>query len=410
MKEKGDIKVANFNYVAIDSSGKQVKGVMDARDDDAVKSSLKAEGLIPVSVNLATALDKDISIGGKVKPRDLSLFCTQLESILHAGVTIIQAMQMMTDQASNKKLKEACNNVRIMIEKGDTLATAMAQYPSVFPEMLVNMVEAGEQSGSLETSLSRMATQFDKDAKLRSMIIQALIYPIVLLAVVIGVVVLMLVKIVPQFKETFADAGAELPKLTLMVVAASNALVHNWYFVVGAIAIIVVVFKLWSRTETGALTLGRLQLRIPLFGDLTIKQASARFARTMSTLTSSGIPLVSAIDMCGDIMTNIIVKTVVKDAKADVERGVPLSNPLEASGIFPPLLYQMTRIGEETGNMEQMLDNCAGFYEEEVENATKAISTVMEPMIIILMALVVVPIIGAVMLPMLSIYSVAENS
>ncbi|MCR5625015.1 MAG: type II secretion system F family protein [Lachnospiraceae bacterium] len=403
--------MASFSYVAIDSSGKQVKGTMEANDVDAVKGALKSQGMIVTSIGTASALSKDIKIGGSgVKARDLQLFCTQFASILHAGVTIIQAMDMMVDQTTNKNLKAACADVKVLIEKGDTLSAAMTQHDDVFPEMLINMVEAGEQSGSLEVSLQRMATQFEKDAKLSSMVMQALIYPVVLLIVIIGVVILMLVKVVPQFQETFNEVDAELPKLTLIVVAASHAVMHTWYIILGVVILIVVAFKLWARTESGAMIIGRTILKLPLFGDLVIKQASARLARTLSTLTTSGIPLITAVEMCGKIMTNRVVKTVVEDAKSDIEKGVPLSQPLEASGVFPPLLYQMTRIGEETGNLEEMLDNCAQFYEEEVENATQAIATVVEPLIIVVMAGIVAPIIGAVMMPMLSIYNAVENA
>lgn len=403
--------MANFNYTAIAADGKEKKGTIEAANVDAAKNSLKSSGLIPVSVEIPNAFSKDLSIGGgKVPAKDLSVFCKQFESILHAGVTVLQALDMMTDQADNKNLKAACRNTKLLVEKGETLASAMADFPNVFPPMLINMVEAGEASGSLETSFNRMATHFEKDARLKSLVVQAMIYPIILLIVVIAVVIVMLVKIVPTFKETFEGAGASLPALTIAVVNISNGMVHSWYIVVGVIVGIVVAGKLWARTESGAVILGNLMLRMPLFGNLTIKQSSARFARTLSTLTASGIPLVNAIEICSKIMTNKIVSSVITNAKKDVEAGIPLSQPLEQSGVFPPLLYQMTHIGEETGNMEEMLEHCADFYDEEVEAATQAITTIMEPMIIVIMAAIVCPIIGAVMLPMLNIYSVAENS
>lgn len=402
--------MAKFNYTAVGPDGKTKKGTIEANDEEAVKNAIKAEGLIPVEIKLPSALDKELSIGGKVQPKDLSLFCSQMKSILHAGVSILQALGMMEEQASNKKLKEAIRNVRILVEKGDTLHGAMSQYPAVFPEMLVNMVEAGEASGSLETSFDRMATQFDKSAKLKSMVIQAAIYPAILLIVVIGVVILMLVKIVPQFQETFNDAGASLPALTIAVVNLSHAVQHSWYIILAIIIAIVLVIRAFKRTDRGALFFGKIELHLPLFGNLSLKNAAARFARTMSTLTASGISLIQAIDITASVMSNRIIRAAVKEAKEAVERGVPLSTPLTESGVFPPLLCQMTKIGEETGNLEDMLDHCAEFYEEEVQNATEAIATVMEPLIIIIMAAVVVPIIGAVMMPMLSIYTVAENA
>ncbi|MCR5202561.1 MAG: type II secretion system F family protein [Lachnospiraceae bacterium] len=402
--------MAKFVYTALTPEGKKKKGQIEAGNEDAVKSALKAEGLIPVEIRVPSALDSEITIGGGVPAKDLSMFCTQMASILHAGVTIIQALGMMEDQSSNKRLKEAVKNCRILVEKGETLAGAFSQYPTVFPEILINMIEAGEASGSLETSFIRMAEQFEKDNKVKNMVTSALIYPVVLLVVIIGVVIIMLVKVVPSFQETFDEAGAKLPALTLAVVALSKAVQHSWYIILIVIVAIVIAINAWKQTDDGAMAIGRMTLKFPLIGDLSIKSASARFARTMSTLTASGIPLVNAIEICGKVMSNRVIQAVIQDAKEDVERGVPLSQPLEASGVFPPLLYQMTRIGEETGNVEEMLDRCADFYEEEVERATQTISTVLEPVIIIVMALIVVPIIGAVMLPMLSIYSAVENA
>lgn len=410
-KEKGD-DLASFNYVAIDASGKQKKGTIEATNEAAAKNSLKAEGLIPVSVDVPNALNKEISfsIGKKVKAKDLSIFCKQFESILHAGVTVIQALQMITDQVENKHLKKALENTRVLVEKGETLADAMRAQEGVFPEILLNMVEAGEASGSLETSFNRMSTQFEKDNKTASMVRSAMIYPCVLLVVVIGVVALMLMYVLPQFKETLEGAGSSLPAITVIVMNISNGLIKWWPLVVAVIVGIVVAVRIFVKTETGAIVVGRIMLKIPLVKDLTVKSAAARLARTLSTLMSSGIPMVNAIEIVTKIMSNRIIQKVLEEARVDVERGTPISQPLEASGVFPPLLYNMAAIGEETGNMEEMLEHAADFYEQEVEEVTKALTTVMEPLIIVLMALVVVPIMMAIMMPMMSMYSAAENS
>lgn len=404
--------MAAFNYVAVDANGKQKKGTLEAANEAAARNSLKAEGLIPISVEIPNALNKDIeiSIGKKVKARDLSVFCKQLESILHAGVTVIQALQMITDQVTNKHLKKALDQTRILVEKGESLADAMRAQEGIFPDMLLNMVEAGEASGSLETSFNRMASQFEKDSKTSSMIKQAMIYPIVLLVVVAGVVVLMLTYIIPQFKDTLEGAGMDLPAITKLVMKMSDGLIHWWWLVAIIIVAIVVAFRVWSKTETGAIVLGRVLLKIPLVGDLQIKSAAAKLARTLSTLMASGIPMVDAISIVTKLMSNRIVQKVMEEARGEVERGTPLSVPLRDSGVFPPLLYNMAAIGEETGNMEEMLEHAADFYEEEVENATKAVTAIMEPVIIVLMAGVVVPIMFAIMAPMMSMYTAAENA
>jgi type IV pilus assembly protein PilC len=410
-EEKGDT-LASFNYVAVDANGKQKKGTLEAANEAAARNSLKAEGLIPISVELPNALNKEISIsiGAKVKARDLSIFCKQFESILHAGVTVIQALQMITDQVENKNLKKALDQTRILVEKGESLADAMRAQEGIFPDMLLNMVEAGEASGSLEVSFRRMAEQFEKDNKTQGMIKQAMIYPVVLLVVVIGVVIVMLTYVIPQFKDTLESAGTSLPAITVLVMNLSNGLIHWWWLVVAIIIAVVFIFRTWAKTESGAIVLGRVLLRIPLVGDLQIKSASARLARTLSTLMASGIPMVDAITIVTKLMSNRIVQKVMEEARGEVERGTPLSQPLEASGVFPPLLYNMAAIGEETGNMEEMLEHAADFYEEEVENATKALTAVMEPVIIVLMAGIVLPIMMAIMMPMMAIYSAAENS
>lgn len=404
--------MATFNYVAVDASGKQKKGTLEAVNDAAARNALKAEGLIPVKVDLPNAFNKELSfsLGKKVKAKDLSIFCKQFESILHAGVTVIQALQMIIDQVENKHLKKALENTLVLVEKGDMLADAMRAQEGIFPPILLNMVEAGEASGSLETSFQRMASQFEKDNKTSSMIRQAMIYPIVLLVVVIGVVALMLMYVIPQFKETLEGAGSSLPAITVFVMNLSNLLIKWWWVVLIVVVALAFTFRVWAKTETGAIVLGRTILKIPLAGELSVKSAAARLARTLSTLMASGIPLVEAVEIVTKIMSNRVIQKVMEEAKDDVERGTPLSQPLEASGVFPPLLYNMAAIGEETGNMEEMLEHAADFYEAEVEEVTKALTTVMEPLIIVLMAGVVVPIMLAIMAPMMSMYSAAENS
>ena len=396
-----------FNYTAIDASGKQKKGTIEAASLDAARTNLKNQGLTPITVEKPNALNKElnINIGGKVKAKDLAVFCKQFQSILHAGVTVIQALGMLGEQCENKKLQNAVQEVKVLVEKG-----AMSTMPDVFPSILVNMVEAGEASGSLETTFERMSVSFDKDAKIKGMVMQAMIYPCVLLLVIIGVVVIMLVKVVPSFQETFDQAGGSLPGITLAVVAISNFLIAKWPFFIGGVIALVVAIRMFMKTDQGAVFFGTIAMKAPIFGNLTIKSASARLTRTLSTLMASGIPMVAAIEIVAKLMSNRLVQVAVEDAKNEVERGVALSQPLEDSGVFPPLLCHMTRIGEETGNMEEMLEKVADYYDEEVEAATQAVTAIMEPLIIILMAAIVVPIMLAIMAPMMSIYSMAENA
>ena len=396
----------SYTYEVIQPNGKEKKGTINAASEEAAKLELKAAGNTIVSIGLASALSKDldINIGKIVKPRELSIFCRQFQSILNAGVTVIDALDMLGAQTENKKFAAAILEVKDSVQKGETLASAMSAHPKIFPDIMIHMMEAGEASGSLETAFDRLGSQFEKDAHLKGLIMKSMIYPIVLIIVIIAVVFIMMVKIVPTFMESFAELDAELPGITLAVMAVSNFFVNTWYImlIVGLVAwFIIHEFK---KTEKGAMLWGRLGLKLPLFGDLTIKSASARFTRTLSTLLSSGITLVDALGIVAKIMSNQVVKKVMEKAQSEVVHGIALSQPLEDSKVFPPMVYQMTKIGEETGNMEDMLDKIAEYYDEEVEMATQSLVAVLEPLIIIVMAVVVVPIVLAVMMPMFSLY------
>ncbi len=396
-----------YNYTAIGKDGKEKKGSIEAASDEAAKEMLKADGMIPITVVEPNLLTKEIAFdfGKKVTPRELGVFCRQFQSILESGITITAALDMLAQQTENKKFAEVIRDTKIEVEKGETLAGAMSQYPKFYPPILVNMIEAGEATGKLEIAFERMAVQFEKDAHLRAMISKAMVYPCILLLVVVAVVILMMVVIVPSFIGTLGQVGGELPAITRMVVAVSDFLVAYWYYLVIAIAAIVFGVRYYISTDHGALVWGRLMLRMPLFGNLNIKSASAKFTRTLSTLLASGITLVDATELVAKQMTNQVVRKVVEAAKTEVERGTTLSQPIEASGVFPPMVYHMLKIGEETGNIESMLDRVADYYDEEVENATEALTAAMEPLIIVIMALVVVPIMLAILMPMFSIYS-----
>ncbi|MEG1992545.1 MAG: type II secretion system F family protein [Acetivibrio sp.] len=398
-----------FDYVVIQKSGKEKKGSIEAGNEETAKRILKEEGYLPISIVPQSTMNKDINfkIGSGVKPRELATFCKQFETILGAGVTVINALEMLSEEIDNKILKNAIQNVQLNVEKGETLAGAMRLQGKVFPTILIDMIAAGEASGSLDNSFGRMSNHFTKENRLKAIIAKAMVYPCILLVVIIGVVAVMMIKIVPQFMESFEQLDAELPAITQVVIGVSNVLKDRWWVIVLLAVGTFFAIRQLKKTRTGALFFGRLELKIPLLGNLTIKTASARFTRTLSTLLGAGISLIDAVDIVGRTMSNAIIKKVMEEAKEDVMRGVPLSKPLEASGVFPAMVYHMTKIGEETGNMEEMLDQISNYYDEEVEIATEALTAAMEPMIIVVMAVLVVPIILAIMMPMMSIYSAA---
>ena len=399
--------MATYKYEVIQADGKHKKGTIEAANEDAAMMELRASGNFIVSVSLASVLEKDleITIGRVVKPRELSIFCRQFESVLNAGVTVIEALDMLAEQTENKKFQHAIEEVRDSVQRGETLADAMAMHPKIFPELMIHMVAAGEASGSLDVAFNRIGLQMEKDSHLSGLIAKSMVYPIILIIVIIGVVFNMMTRIVPTFKETLESVDAELPGITIAVMKISDFLVNSWIWILGIVAVVIFVLNEVKKTEKGALFFGQLTLKLPLFGNLAIKSASASLARTLSTLMASGISMVDAVGIVEKTIKNAMVQQALKRAEKQVVEGIPLSEPLEESGVFPPMVYHMVRIGEETGNMEDMLDKISDYYDEEVEMATESLVAALEPMIIIVMAALVVPIILAVMMPMFNLYN-----
>lgn len=399
-----------FSYRAIGPDGKEKKGSMEADSKEEVAKRLRDDGLTPTSVVAASLLNKDLnfSFGSKkgkgVKPRDLAVFCRQFGSILRAGVNVIGALDMLSEQTENKVLKAALKGVQTSVEKGETLAGAMKAEKAVFPSLLINMVAAGEASGSLEASIDRMADQFEKDAKLKAMVKKAMMYPLVLCFVAIGVVIVMLTVVIPQFTSMFDDMGGELPAFTKAIVGASDFIIQYWYILLIIVVGIAVLFNLWRKSESGSYILAKIKVKAPVLGVLTQKTACARFSRTLSTLMAAGMPMIEAIDICARTMDNLLYRDALLKVKNGVGLGLELSTQLKATGLFPAMVVHMTGIGEETGSLEEMLNNVAVYYDEEVETATQSLTALMEPMIILVMAGIVCLLIAAIYTPMLSLY------
>lgn len=403
--------MASFGYVAIDKFGKEKKGSIEADDKEKALAAVRAEGLIPLSVTPQSFMTKDINMSFTkgANAREMSLFCRQFTSILRAGVTIVDALGMLSEQTENKGLSKAIKALQTNIQKGETLGDSMRQIPEYFPSMLVNLVDAGEASGSLDKSLERMAVQFEKDAKLKGMIKKAMVYPMVVCVVAVAVVILMLAYVVPTFMEMFADLDIEMPKLTVMVMAASEFVQQNLILILIILAAIVGGIKYFIGTPKGKSMIGYLGIKIPALANFTVKTASSRLARTLSTLLYSGITMVDALEITAHTMDNVLFKESLLEAREEVLKGVPLSEPLQRAGLFPPMVVHMISIGEDTGDMEAMLDKMADYYDEEVELATQSLMAALEPMIIVVLAVIVGVLVGSVVAPMLSLYQGLEN-
>lgn len=400
--------MAVFSYIVIDRRGKEAKGNLDADSRADALSELRQMGNTVISVDEVGVLNRDVKLSfmtKKPKPRDLSVFCRQFVSINSAGIPLVTALEMLGEQTENKMLAAAILDCKKTIEQGETFAHAMGLWPQVFPSMFVTMVEAGEASGSLEVSFTRMATQFEKEAKLKATIKKATTYPTVIMVIALAAIIVLLTFVVPTFETVLEQINVKMPAITVAVLAVSGFLEKRWYLVFGGIFVIVYALRIFRKTNTGEYFFGKIQLRLPLFGDLTKKTASARMARTLETLLGSGLALVDALSIVSRTMPNIYFRASLLAARESVMMGSPLATQFSKDNLFPPLVRHMISIGEETGSLESMLTKLAEYYEEEVESATERLMAALEPAIIVFLALTVGTIIVSIIMPMASMYN-----
>lgn len=399
--------MTTYSYVAFDNkTGREIKGSVDADNEFSARNILKSEGKLATDISEANVLNKEIefSLFSKVKVKDLATICRQFVSILKAGIPLTEALKMLEDQTEKKPLAKALGEVRIEVEKGETLSSAMQLNSTVFPDIMINMVAAGEASGSLDTSFKRLAIQFEKDQHLRGIMKKAMIYPVIVSFVAVAVMIVLLVVVIPRFMTVFDQMGEELPTITKVVVGISGFITGYWYILVILIIGIVLGIRAIKRTEEGAIWFGTRSAHMPLFGKLIVKNDCSRFARTMSTLLYAGMPLVNALEITQKLMANAIYKKAVAEIADDVMKGVDLSEAINASRVFPALVTHMVRVGSETGDVEGMLDQLADYYDEEVEMTVATVMAAIEPLIIVVLALFVVIIVASIMAPMLQLY------
>lgn len=403
--------MAVYKYKVVDASGKNKKGEIEAQNQEQAVNKLKADGFTVVSCDEAGMLDKDIDLSAnkKIKPRDLSVFCKQFGSILNAGVTIISALDMMAEQMDNKTLQRVLRETKAYVEKGGTLADGFRQHSKIIPPIMISMIEAGEMSGNLEVCFGRLAIQFEKQSKLQGKIKGALTYPIIVLIVAVVVVIVMVVAVIPQFSTMFADMGMDLPAATKLLLWLSDLFRYRWWLVAIIVGVIIAAYKGFGATDTGKHVYGKISMKMPIFGKLVVMQAAANVSRTLSTLMASGISLVDGVEAVANMMTNIWFKEALINAKDQVMKGVPLSKPVRDCGLFPSMLPQMIKIGEETGNIEDMMDKVADYYEEQVDMTTEQVTTAMEPLTMVVMAGIVGIIVAGVYGPILSMYEGIDN-
>ena len=393
-----------FNYTAIDRNGKRVRSSLDASSIETAKSSLRGAGYTILDIKEQTTLNRDIEIPflGNPKAKDMAVFCRQFVSILRAGVSVASVLSMLGQQTGNKKLRAAIREMQADVEKGESLASSMRRHPKIFPAILVNMVSAGEASGNLEESFRQMELYFERSKRTKSKVTSAMIYPCVLIVVMIVVLIVMMTKIIPNFLKTFEDMDAELPKLTQGVMAVCEWFESWWWVPLLVLVALIVGGILFHRTNKGKHFFGWLARKTPVVGNLTVKTACATFCRTMEVLIGSGLTLTDSMDLAASNMGNIYYLEAIRDARGMVAEGTPLRESLVRTGIFPPMVSNLVGVGEETGDLQSMMGKVADYYDEEVDEATKKLLNLMEPAIIIFMAVFVVIIVLAIYLPMIN--------
>ncbi|MCS5488090.1 type II secretion system F family protein [Curtobacterium flaccumfaciens pv. beticola] len=400
-----------YDYRGRDGNGKLVKGRLDAASEGAVVQRLRGMGVSPIAISEAkpgTGLQTEIKIPGferGVGLKDLAIMSRQASTMLSSGLSLLRALTILADQTESKKLKEILGKVRDDVERGVSFSDAVGKYPVDFPPIMINMIRAGETGGFLDQAMDSIATNFEKEHKLRTTIRSAMTYPMVVLAMSLVAVVVMLVFIVPIFQNMFSSLGGQLPLPTMVLVYASHAMV--WLGPI--LAVVAVVGALWYRTNKNTDrvrgVLDPIRLRLPVFGALNKKIVIARFARNFSNMLGAGVPILQSLKIVGEVSNNVVVRNAIDRVGESVRKGESIAEPLAREKVFPTMVAQMVAVGEDAGSMETMLERIADFYDAEVQSTTEALTSLIEPLLIAFLGVVVGGMIIALYLPIFQITS-----
>jgi type IV pilus assembly protein PilC len=395
--------MADFTYDAINAQGMQMTGTISAIDVGTAREQLQSRGLLPQSLHEKPAAG-EASVGGafkKVKPKSLQVFARQLATMIEAGVNVVTALVTLEEQTDDKYLREVVAEVRGDVEAGLILSKALGRHPRVFNRLFIAMVAAGESSGTLDTVLDRVATQIEKETKLKRRVKGAMVYPAVVLSFATLVLIFMLLFIVPVFQNVFDQLNGQLPKPTQIVIGASHALRNYWFLIFPSIGLVIWALRRLKRTEEGRRRWDQFRLRIPMkIGDVVQKIALARLSRTLATLVAAGVDIITALEIASGTAGNWVIETALARTAERVHEGTPISTPLQEDPIFPPMVSQMVRIGEETGELDKMLGKVADFYEDEVDASIQSLTSIIEPILMIGVGAMVGTIVISMYLPM----------
>jgi len=406
--------MAQFKYTARNTMGKTIEGVIEAPVQKMAAEKLRTQRFTVMSLNEMKAgegslLSRFNIFGGKVASKDLVIFSRQLATLVSAGVPIVQGLNILTEQIQSVLFRQIINGIRSDIESGIAIADAMKKHPKAFSELYVSMIRAGETGGVLDAILERLSSYLEASEELKGKVKGAMVYPLVISLVAGSVTLFLLVFVIPTFKSVFASFGGELPFPTRILLAVSDFLRHNaMYLLIIPIALSGFVKK-WYKTEKGQTFVDGRLIQIPVFGDLLKKVAVSKFTRTLGTLIKSGVPILQALDTVAKTSGNKVVEAAIMKARESIREGEKIADPLKVSGIFPPMVIQMISVGEETGNLEIMLTKIADFYDQEVDTAIKAMTSLIEPIIICVMGVVIGSIVICMFLPIFQMSSLIDK-
>ena len=423
----------NFLYNALDAKGEQKSGVLAANSENEAIQQLRASGLYPTQIQEEGKLSKKAKAafapkakskakakpaakaGGSVKPKSLTIFTRQLATLIDSGLPLLRSLTVLEKQEPNPVLRATVGALAENVQGGSTFSESLAQHPKIFNTLYVNMVKAGELGGVLEVVLNRLAEYQEKAQKLKNKIVSAMVYPVIVMFIAVGILVFLMIFIVPKFKEMFTNTDQELPLISKIVFGTSEFFLArpfflpNVFFLSIVFAIAVVLFNIWGKTKGGRSAIDLIKLRMPILGDIQRKSAVSRFSRTLGTLVTSGVPILQALNITRDTAGNVVISGAIEKVHEAVKEGETIVTPLQASGVFPNMVISMVDVGEETGQLPEMLLKIADVYDDEVDNSVTALTSILEPIMIVVLALIVGSVVFALFLPLIKMISTMGN-
>ena len=425
--------MANFQYSALDAKGESSNGVVAAPSEAEAIQQLRAKGLYPTQIQeegkgkkgkaLAPAKSKSKStarvsknlLGGRVKPKSLMIFTRQLATLIDSGLPLLRSLTVLEKQEPHLVLRATVGALAENVQGGATFSESLAQHPKIFNKLYVNMVKAGELGGVLEIVLNRLAEYQEKAQKLKNKIVSAMVYPVIVMFIAIAILVFLMIFIVPKFEEMFASTESELPMISKIVFGTSKFFLRRDFLVPNIVFVFVVVgfgvffFNLWGRGKAGRKAIDTIKLKLPILGDIQRKSAVSRFSRTLGTLVTSGVPILQALNITRDTAGNVVISQAIEKVHEAVKEGETIVTPLQASGVFPNMVISMVDVGEETGQLPEMLLKVADVYDDEVDNSVTALTSILEPIMIVFLALVVGSVVFALFLPLIKMIEGMSN-